>query len=125
MGLEVALLLLTLNDASRVRMTLSPVETMSECARRAEAVSGILAASGHTIIGMRCGMTDVKLAPFAHGAAVEDERWTYVASLKGEGLADGFAIEPADATECRAPVDEKRFCAVTSQAPAAPSSNGQ
>ena len=114
--LDVALLLLTINDAGHIRMSLSHAEDMPACVEQAETVTGMLSDLGYTVIGVRCGTTELTLEPFYHGAAVEDEVHRYRVQLLGDTLEDGYTLAVAADTGCRAPAREQAYCVVSSQA---------
>ena len=114
--LEVALLLLTINDAGRIRMSLTYADDMPACIEQAAQVQGMLAGLGYSVLGARCGTTDLKLKPFHHGASVEEESHHYRVQLMGETLEDGYRLSAAPETGCRAPAREQAYCVVSSQA---------
>ena len=114
--LDVALLLLTINDAGLVRMSLSYVDDMPACVEQAEVVTGMLDDFGYTVVGARCGTTELALTPFHHGATVEDERHRYRVQLLGDSLEDGYTVSVGPETGCRAPAREQAYCVVSSQA---------
>ncbi len=123
--LEIALVILTINNAGLVRMSLSPAETMEACVEQAETVNGMLTGFGYTVLGMRCGKSDMALSEFSHGATVEDERHRYRVALLGDGLEGGFELTAvADGETCHAPTSEQAYCVVSSQSVLAKPSDG-
>jgi hypothetical protein len=113
--LKMTMLLLTLTAGGDIRVTLSEAESAQDCADSLEVVSQVLAESGNPPLAGRCAETALRLTPFEHGVAPEDEIHRYRVILPAAG---GFAVEPlaADAACTPAPqADPAVFCARSGQ----------
>ncbi len=113
--LKIALLTLTLTADGEPRLTLSDMEDSAACAEAQAGVTAILKQSGVPVIAAICGSSELRLTPFDHGAAPEDERFRYRVTLDAGG---GFQVEPlAPGAECRAAPDASPaiHCARSSQ----------
>ncbi|MBK0328992.1 hypothetical protein I5535_17065 [Rhodobacteraceae bacterium F11138] len=89
--LTTALLTLTLTAGSDLRMTLSTVADATACEAARESVTSVLTDAGIEIVAARCGVTDLRLTPFEHGAGPEAEIHRYRVDLSDP---QGFAVTP-------------------------------
>lgn len=94
-------------------LTLTPAEDMEDCRARMARVTTILRGAGMDILAARCGLSDLRLTPFMHGAPPEESRWRYRVTLEG---ADGFVVRPLPDDAPCAPSD-RVYCATSSQRP--------
>lgn len=115
--LKIALLTLTLTAEGETRLTLSEMADAGTCAKAQASVTEILTQSGVQVLAAQCGPSDLRLTPFDHGAAPEDERFRYRVALDPAG---GFEVTSLAADAACQPAPEARpaiHCARSSQEP--------
>ena len=114
--LKIMLLTLSLTDGGETRLTLSEMEGAAACAKAQASVSEILTQSGIEVLAALCAPGDLRLTPFDHGAAPEDERFRYRVALDADG---GFKVTPLTPEAACQPAPKARpaiHCTRSSQA---------
>lgn len=98
--LKFVLLTLTLTAQDEVRLTLSDMASLEDCQASKAQVSGILAQAGVKSVAALCGESDLRLTPFTHGAAPEEEIHRYRVEIAPD---DSFAVTPLSGTDTCTP----------------------
>ncbi|MFV0515029.1 MAG: hypothetical protein ACK5MY_15585 [Jhaorihella sp.] len=88
--LKIALLTLTLTADGALRLTLSDMESASDCEASRENITAMLTESGINVVAAMCGETDLRLTAFEHGAGPEAEVHLYRVETDGAG----FSVSP-------------------------------
>lgn len=111
---KIALLILTLAANGDPRVSLSETDGMEDCEGTREVVTQILTDIGRTPVHAICGPTDVRLTPYVHGTAPEDEIYRYRVTIAG----DSYAMEPlGEGANCASSPEAEPmvYCARSSQ----------
>lgn len=114
--LKTALLILTLGEGGTMQMALTTADTMQDCKASAQSVEKILTGAGYTIEAMRCGQTDIDVAPYEHGQGAKEMRWQYHVTVQGDTIEDGFQLRPIEGDACSAS-GAGEYCTVSAQEP--------
>jgi len=122
--LEIALLMLTMNEDGLVRVNLNPVESREAFADQMETVRSIFDGAGIDVLDLRCGATALRLTPFEHGHGPEAEVHRYRVTVKGSGGFDVLPLGPGAACTPSNDGPGRTLCAVSSQRPVARDGDG-
>lgn len=117
--LKTVLLILTLGYGGEMHLALTETDTLADCEDKAEAVEQVLIGAGYTIEAMRCGETDLKVAPYNHAHKDADMRWHYRVVLNGTSLEDGFTARSVAPGACEVDGEANAYCAISAQGPVA------
>ena len=111
--LQYVLLVLSINANGDIRATISPDDDMAACMEQKETVDAILKTAGADVVKLVCSTTSAKLAPFEHGAGIEDQIYKYRIDLH----PDYISILEINDGACSPATNGKveTYCTVSSQ----------